>query len=54
MLENYIKDDTSLYFISEKVTAISEELLVVEAENRLLEAEIQALQKGLSIAPWGK
>ncbi|XP_041507069.1 coiled-coil domain-containing protein 17 [Microtus oregoni] len=38
----------------EKVTAISEELLVVEAENRLLEAEIQALQKkGLSLAPWG-
>ncbi|KAH0504308.1 Coiled-coil domain-containing protein 17 [Microtus ochrogaster] len=38
----------------EKVTAFSEELLVVEAENRLLEAEIQALQKkGLSLAPWG-
>lgn len=38
----------------EKVTAISEELLVVEAENQLLEAEIQALQKkGLSLAPWG-
>ncbi|XP_057641612.1 coiled-coil domain-containing protein 17 isoform X2 [Chionomys nivalis] len=38
----------------EKVTAISEELLVVEAENRLLEAEIQALQKkGLSLALWG-
>ncbi|KAK7803171.1 hypothetical protein U0070_005718 [Myodes glareolus] len=37
----------------EKVSAASEELLVVEAENRLLEVEIQALQKGLSLAPWG-
>ncbi|XP_042127592.1 coiled-coil domain-containing protein 17 isoform X2 [Peromyscus maniculatus bairdii] len=38
----------------EKASATSEELLVVEAENRLLEAEIRTLQKkGLSLAPWG-
>ncbi|MEJ1282571.1 coiled-coil domain containing 17 [Cricetulus griseus] len=38
----------------DKASAASEELLVVEAENRLLEAEIQALQnKGLSLEPWG-
>uniref|UniRef100_A0A8C2M804 Coiled-coil domain containing 17 n=1 Tax=Cricetulus griseus TaxID=10029 RepID=A0A8C2M804_CRIGR len=37
----------------DKASAASEELLVVEAENRLLEAEIQALQnKGLSLEPW--
>ncbi|CAH6790711.1 Ccdc17 [Phodopus roborovskii] len=35
----------------DKASATSEELVVVEAENRLLEAEIQALQKGL--VPWG-
>ncbi|EGV94589.1 Coiled-coil domain-containing protein 17 [Cricetulus griseus] len=39
----------------DKASAASEELLVVEAENRLLEAEIQALQnKGLSLEPWGQ
>ncbi|XP_060235770.1 coiled-coil domain-containing protein 17 [Meriones unguiculatus] len=39
----------------EKASVTSEELLMVEAENRLLEAEILALkkQKGLSPAPWG-
>ncbi|XP_036034732.1 coiled-coil domain-containing protein 17 [Onychomys torridus] len=38
----------------EKSSATSEELLVVEAENRLLEAEIRTLQKkGLSLASWG-
>ncbi|XP_029417152.1 coiled-coil domain-containing protein 17 [Nannospalax galili] len=39
----------------EKASATSEELLVVEAENRRLEAEILALQrqKGLGRGPWG-
>ncbi|XP_055474490.1 coiled-coil domain-containing protein 17 [Psammomys obesus] len=39
----------------EKASVTSEELLMVEAENRLLEAEILALQKqkGLSLASWG-
>ncbi|XP_040612838.1 coiled-coil domain-containing protein 17 isoform X3 [Mesocricetus auratus] len=47
------RNGTSLKFFSDKASATSEELLVVEAENRILEAEIQALQKGLSLAPWG-
>uniref|UniRef100_A0A8C6RWR3 Coiled-coil domain containing 17 n=1 Tax=Nannospalax galili TaxID=1026970 RepID=A0A8C6RWR3_NANGA len=40
----------------EKASATSEELLVVEAENRRLEAEILALQrqKGLGRGPWGE
>lgn len=39
----------------EKLSAASEEVLTVEAENRLLEAEILALQKQkvLSLSPWG-
>ncbi|XP_006238769.1 coiled-coil domain-containing protein 17 isoform X15 [Rattus norvegicus] len=39
----------------EKASAASEEALMVEAENRILEAEILALQKQkvLSLSPWG-
>lgn len=39
----------------EKASAASEEVLMVEAENRILEAEILALQKQkvLSLSPWG-
>lgn len=39
----------------EKASAASEEVLTVEAENMLLEAEILALQKQkvLSLSPWG-
>lgn len=48
--------DRSFFFFLEKASATSEDVLMVEAGNGLLEAEILALQKQkvLSLLPRGQ